>query len=75
MNEEELEFEVEKIENLIDEKKFNDLRQYLEELFGAEICTPAHTEEASFGAAIFASVATGVYSSTFDAAKQMIYYQ
>ncbi len=51
------------------------LRRYLEEFFGAEICTPAHTEEASFGAAIFASVATGVYSSTFDAAKQMIHYQ
>lgn len=50
------------------------LRQYLEELFGAEICTPAHTEEASFGAAIFASVATGVYSTTFDAAKKMIHY-
>lgn len=51
------------------------LRKYLEELFGAEICTPAHTEEASFGAAIFASVATGVYTTTFEAAKNMIHYQ
>ena len=51
------------------------LRHYLEQLFGAEICTPAHTEEASFGAAVFASVATGVYTSVFEAGKQMIHYQ
>ena len=51
------------------------LRQYLEELFGMKLYVPAHTEEASFGAAIFASVAAGIYKDTFEAAKQMIHYQ
>lgn len=51
------------------------LRQYLEELFGKKLFVPAHTEEASFGAAIFASVASGIYKDTFEAAKQMIHYQ
>lgn len=51
------------------------LRQYLEELFGMKLYVPAHTEEASFGAAIFASVAAGTYKNTFEAAKQMIHYQ
>ncbi|MBR3697533.1 MAG: magnesium transporter [Clostridia bacterium] len=36
MNEEELEFEVEKIEQLIEKKKFNDLRQYLEDVNSAD---------------------------------------
>ena len=36
MNEEELEFEVEKIEQLIEEKKFNDLRRYLENVNSAD---------------------------------------
>ncbi len=51
------------------------LRHYLEELFGIKLHVPAHTEEASFGAAIFASVAAGLYKDTFDAAKQMIHYK
>lgn len=51
------------------------LRKYLEELFGMKLLTPVHTEEASFGAAIFASVAAEIYSSTFEAAKQMIHYE
>lgn len=51
------------------------LRHYLEELFGMKLFTPVHTEEASFGAAIFASVAVNIYPSTFDAAKQMIHYE
>ena len=51
------------------------LRQYLEEFFGMELHVPAHTEEASFGAAIFASVAAGIHKNTFEAAKQMIHYQ
>ncbi len=56
-------------------RKSSVLRHYLEELFGMKISVPAHTEEASFGAAIFASVAAGIYNNTFDAAKQMIHYQ
>ena len=36
MNEEELEYEVEKMEQLIDEKKFNDLRLYLEDINSAD---------------------------------------
>ena len=51
------------------------LRHYLEELFCMKLHVPAHTEEASFGAAIFASVAAGLYKDTFTAAKQMIHYQ
>ncbi len=51
------------------------LRHYLEELFGMKLYVPAHTEEASFGATIFASVAVGIYNTTFEAAKQMIHYQ
>ena len=56
-------------------RKSSVLQHYLEELFGMKLHVPAHTEEASFGAAIFASVASGIYTSTFDAAKQMIHYQ
>lgn len=51
------------------------LRHYLEDLFGMKLYVPAHTEEASFGAAVFASVAAGIYNTTFEAAKQMIHYQ
>ena len=43
MNEEELEFEVEKIEQLIEEKKFNDLRKYLEDVNSADF--PSMFEE------------------------------
>ena len=56
-------------------RKSTVLRHYLEELFGMKLYVPAHTEEASFGAAIFASVAAGIYKDTFEAAKQMIHYQ
>lgn len=56
-------------------RKSSVLRHYLEELFGMQLYIPAHTEEASFGAAIFASVAVNIYSSTFEAAKQMIHYE
>lgn len=56
-------------------RKSSVLRHYLEELFGMKLHVPAHTEEASFGAAIFASVASGIYKDTFEAAKQMIHYQ
>ena len=56
-------------------RKSSVLRHYLEELFGIKLHVPAHTEEASFGAAIFASVAAGIYKDTFSAAKQMIHYQ
>ena len=56
-------------------RKSSVLRHYLEELFGMKLHVPAHTEEASFGAAIFASVAAGIYNTTFEAAKQMIHYQ
>lgn len=56
-------------------RKSSVLRYYLEELFGMRLHVPAHTEEASFGAAVFASVAAGIYNNTFEAAKQMIHYQ
>ncbi|MBR3869243.1 MAG: hypothetical protein IKM66_07990 [Clostridia bacterium] len=56
-------------------RKSSVLRHYLENLFGMKLHVPAHTEEASFGAAIFASVASGIYKDTFDAAKKMIHYQ
>lgn len=56
-------------------RKSSVLRYYLEKLFGMKLFVPAHTEEASFGAAIFASVAVGIYPSTFDAAKTMIHYE
>ena len=56
-------------------RKSSVLRHYLEELFGMKLYVPEHTEEASFGAAIFASVAAGIYKNTFEAAKQMIHYQ
>ncbi len=56
-------------------RKSSVLRHYLEELFGMKLYIPAHTEEASFGAAVFASVAAGLYKDTFEAAKQMIHYQ
>lgn len=56
-------------------RKSSVLRHYLEDLFGMKLYIPAHTEEASFGAAIFASVAVNIYPSTFDAAKQMIHYE
>lgn len=56
-------------------RKSSVLIHYLEELFGMKISVPAHTEEASFGAAIFASVASGIYKDTFEAAKKMIHYQ
>lgn len=51
------------------------LRKYLEELFGMEISVPVHKEEASFGAVIFATAASGIYKSTEDAAKKMIHYR
>lgn len=56
-------------------RKSSVLRHYLEELFGMKLHVSAHTEEASFGAAVFASVAAGIYKDTFSAAKQMIHYQ
>ena len=56
-------------------RKSSVLRHYLEELFGMKLSVPAHTEEASFGAAIFASVTAGIYNDTFEAAKTMIHYQ
>lgn len=56
-------------------RKSSVLRHYLKEFFGMKLFVPAHTEEASFGAAIFASVAVGIYPSTFDAAKTMIHYE
>lgn len=43
MNEEELEIEVEKVEKLIEEKKFNDLRIYLEDVNSADF--PSMLEE------------------------------
>ena len=45
MDEEELEFEVEKIEKLIEEKKFYDLRKYLEDVNSADF--PSMLEEMS----------------------------
>lgn len=56
-------------------RKSSVLRHYLEELFGMKLSVPAHTEEASFGAAIFASVAAGIYNDTFEASKRMIHYK
>ena len=43
MNEENLEYEIEKIEKLIDEKKYTDLRKYLEDVNSADI--PSMFEE------------------------------
>ncbi len=56
-------------------RKSTVLRGYLTELFGMEIITPAHKEEAAFGACVFAATASKTYPDTFTAAKEMIHYK
>lgn len=50
------------------------LKKYLEEMFGLPLNIPAHREEAAFGAALFASVASGKYSSLSDAQNVLVHY-
>jgi len=38
----------------------------LEEKFGGELKIPLHTEEASFGAALFGLIACGIYKNARD---------
>lgn len=51
------------------------LQSYLEEIFGLDLLVPAHTEEAAFGAALFAAVAAGKYESLQKAQNELISYK
>ena len=50
------------------------LRAYLEEMFGLPLNIPAHREEAAFGAALFASVASGSYKTLAEAEEKLVHY-
>ncbi len=56
-------------------RKSTVLRGYLTELFGMEIITPAHKEEAAFGACVFAAAASKIYPDILTSAKEMIHYK
>lgn len=55
-------------------RKSKVLKGYLEEKFGLPLNIPAHREEAAFGAALFASVASGKYKSLSDAQNILVHY-
>lgn len=55
-------------------RKNSALQKLFADKFGLELLIPAHSEEAAFGAALFALTATGYKSSIFDAQK-LIKYQ
>ena len=42
------------------------LRRMFEKTFGAPLCVPAHTEEAAYGAALYAMVGAGIYPTIRD---------
>lgn len=50
------------------------LQKMFEEQFGMQVQIPVHTEEAAYGAALFAMVSVGCYS-TLSQAQQIIKYQ
>lgn len=50
------------------------LRSYLEELFGLPMSIPAHREEAAFGSALFAAVASGCYKNVAEAEEKLVHY-
>lgn len=54
-------------------RKNNALVKAFEEKFNAKLKTPLHLEEASFGAALFALIACGVYKNATDAQKIIRY--
>lgn len=51
------------------------LRQYLEEQFGLKLKLPTHREEASFGAAVFAGAAAGVYPDIPTSQTALLHYE
>lgn len=50
------------------------LRRILEETFGMRMETPAHREEAAFGAALVAAVGDGAFQDVQEAGRRMIRY-
>ena len=50
------------------------LQGIFEELFGAKLQIPVHTEEAAYGTALFSLVAAGKYKS-LEHAQEIIQYQ
>jgi len=50
------------------------LKAYLEEKFGLTLSIPSHREEAAFGAALFAAVASGKYESISAAQEKLVHY-
>lgn len=50
------------------------LKAYLEECFGLPLHIPAHQEEAAFGAAVFAAVASGIYPGLAQAQSVLVHY-
>ena len=50
------------------------LKAYLEEKLGLPLNIPAHREEAAFGAALFAAVASGKYQSLSAAQEKLVHY-
>ncbi|MBO5454198.1 MAG: hypothetical protein J6A69_09575 [Clostridia bacterium] len=54
-------------------RKNSDFIKILEEKFGGELKIPVHTEEASFGAALYGLIACGVYNNAADVQKLIEY--
>ncbi len=50
------------------------LKAYLEEKFGLTLSIPSHREEAAFGAALFAAVASGNFDSISAAQEKLVHY-
>lgn len=50
------------------------LRRMFEKRFGAPLCVPAHTEEAAYGAALYAMVGAGIFS-TMQEAQHILRYE
>ena len=50
------------------------LRAILEQTFGLKIMVPSHSEEAAFGAALFALAACGRFDSLYEACEALIRY-
>ena len=51
------------------------LRAILEAAFGMRMETPAHREEAAFGAALVAAVGDGAFRDAQEAGEKMIRYE
>ncbi len=51
------------------------LRRYMRDIFGIEPVCPIHREEAAFGAALFASVASETYANIAEAQDKLVHFE